>query len=196
MSLAPRQAYLPAILVLGIASGMVLLAAGMPWATAQVELLLGTEATQQASWTGDQLAPLLRGAGLVGLAGIAGIVATSGRGRVVVGLVLAVAGLAGVWSGIAGRASIIELASESIVGSVAGSVAGSGAGPGVGSDMVWATGWPWIAVGGCALIALIGTITATVGRLWPGMGRRYQRTSSTVDSSPWEALDHGEDPTA
>lgn len=180
MSLAPRQAYLPAVLVLGIASGLALLAAGMPWATAEVELLVGTEATQQASWTGDQLAPLLRAAGLVGLAGIAGIVATSGRGRVVVGLVLAAAGLAGAWSGIAGRASIFERALDAVAGPAA----------------VSTTAWPWIAAGGCILIAAIGFITATVGRLWPGLGRRYQRTSSTPGSSPWEALDHGEDPTA
>jgi len=184
MTLAPRRTYLPALIVLVIASGVVLLAAGMPWATAQVELLVGTEATQQASWTGDQLAPLLRAAGLVGLAGIAGIVATSGRGRFVVGLILGAAGLAGTWSGIAGRASIFELAPEVM------------AGPAAGQEIIAMTGWPWIAAGGCILITLIGIVTATLGRQWPGLGRRYQRTSSAAGSSPWEALDHGVDPTA
>lgn len=186
MTDAVRRAYLPALLALAIASGLILLGAGMPWVTGEVEFLAGTRSAQQAAWSGDQVAPLIRATGLVGLAGIAGIVATAGRGRVVVGLLLVAAGLAGAWATLAGLASLPEPPSGALGAST--------------------TAWPWIMAGCGIAIAAIGVVACLIGRRWPGLGKRYQRESSPAGSSPagpspaasspWDALDHGKDPTA
>ena len=84
MRRAAGRSYLICLVVLAVASGIVLLAAGQP------------------GWKDDQAASVARAVGLVSLAGVAATVAVRGRGRRVVGVLLAVAALMGVWTGIAG----------------------------------------------------------------------------------------------
>ncbi len=114
--------------------------------------------------------------GLIGLVGatglpwlilavVLGVVATRGWGRTVVGALIAVSGV--------GAALLC------ILGSVPGSAVIGGA-SGV-------------------LLALGGAWTVIAGRAWPAMGARYDagRPSSrrVRTMSPWEAQDHGLDPT-
>lgn len=105
------------------------------------------------------------------LALVLGVVATRGWARAVVGVLLALLGLAVV----VGYAwAIIEGGGEGAVSA--------------------------LAVLGGAVVALVGVWTMRRGRTWPSMGSRYERAGAASRRSPrlsdWEALDRGIDPTA
>jgi uncharacterized membrane protein (TIGR02234 family) len=137
------------------------------------------------------------------------LVAVRGAGRVVVGLLAAVAGGVLVWSGLrtlTGRLAS-DVAALSTVGSSPGAVVTTSVHP----------VWPVLAVLAGLLGAAAGLLTVLRGRRWPGMGRRYERPAGAppVDAgarpaergavaavsdedravAAWRALDRGEDPT-
>lgn len=174
------RAYLLAMVILAAAGGLLLLATGMPWLIADGTGQAALSPGGQQQWSGEQVAPLARAVGLVALAGIAGTVASRGKGRIAVGVVLALAGVVGAWSA-------ITTAIATAIAPVAPSSPG---------EPVHATAWPWLAFAACAVIAIIGAVVASIGTRWPGLGSRYQRDSARAARSPWEALDDGQDPTA
>lgn len=104
------------------------------------------------------------------LALVLGVIATRGWARVVVGVLLALLGLA-VAVGYGWTAAV-----------------GTGEGPGSA-----------LAIVGGALVALVGAWTVSRGRTWPSMGSRYERAGTASRRTPrlsdWEALDRGIDPT-
>lgn len=176
MGWSSKRAYLLAMVILAAAGGLLLLATGMPWLIADGigQAALGPAGQQQ--WSGEQVAPLARAVGLVALAGIAGTVASRGKGRIAVGVVLALAGVVGAWSAITTAEAPVAPSS-----------------PG---EPVHATAWPWLAFAAGAVIASSGAVVASIGARWPGLGSRYQRDAARAARSPWEALDDGQDPTA
>lgn len=186
MKRATRRSYVIVVALLALSSCLVLIAVAMPWAVAGNEPSSTALTATKVEWTGDDLAPLVRAAGLVGLAGIAGIVATRARARIVIGTIVMLIGLLGAWASID---AVVTL------GQVAGATSESTLSEPTLTDAT-VTLWPWVAVLGCFSLGALGVLTAALGRHWPGLGSRYQRSRPRSASSPWEALDHGVDPTS
>jgi len=174
MPLTSKRTYLTVVLALAATSGLVMVAVVMPWVDVRTSTLGG--GVQADQLTGERLSPLVRAVGVVGLAAVAGTIASRGRGRIVVGCALALAGLAGTWAAIAATRDLAVLT-----------------GP---EATTQSTGWPWLAAAGCLAICVLGVLIASAGRHWPGMASRYQRARQPAARSPWEAMDHGDDPTA
>jgi uncharacterized membrane protein (TIGR02234 family) len=194
-----------AVVGAAVAGGLALSAAGQVWArvTAARPAPL-PPVTDQVS--GGQVAPLTTATGLLLLAAAVALVAVRGAGRVLVGLLAAVAGGVLVWSGLGpltGRLSS-DVAALSSVGASPGALVTTSVHP----------VWPVLAVLAGLLGVATGLLTVLRGRRWPGMGRRYERP--VADGQPadggapaarreatdedravaaWRALDRGEDPT-
>jgi len=151
--------------------------------------------SNQAVLTGSQAAPLVPAAGLVLLAAAVAIFAVRAAGRVLVGLLMAVAGGVLMWSGVrAFGGGLLEASTN---------VPGVGQGGGQVSVDVSAV-WPVLAVIAGLLGVAAGAFAVVRGRGWPGMGRRYERepgaaapprTDEDRAQAAWKALDRGEDPT-
>jgi uncharacterized membrane protein (TIGR02234 family) len=191
-----RRWFLVTLVVLAVGAGLLLLVAGRTWSTS---LLGGGDVpTITVSLSGGDL--MAAGAvALLVLAGIAGLLATRRAGRVVVGLLLVLAGLGVVvvagdfgttWSSTLGAGDDIQ----GLVFERAG-IEGS----------LTTTITPWWSVAVVAgLVVMAGGILAIVtSRAWPRMGRRYERREGAerqerdvAPRSAWDQLDEGVDPTA
>ncbi|WP_433049314.1 Trp biosynthesis-associated membrane protein [Dactylosporangium sp. CS-033363] len=130
--------------------------------------------------TGTELAPWLPALAVVALAGAGALFATRAVARLVVGVLLLVAGAGIVIASLATLGDDVRLV------------------------------WPLVCVPLGLVVLAAGFVTVRVGRSWPGMGARYERPSVAVSESPaapardrkrdpdtelWDALDRGEDPT-
>jgi uncharacterized membrane protein (TIGR02234 family) len=194
-TLSHRREMAAAVVGLAAAGGLALSTGGQTWLTATVarpEPL--PPVTEQL--TGSALAPLVPAGGLVLLAAAVALVAVRGGGRVLVGLLAAVAGGVLGWSGL--RTVVID-------GGTAAGVVGSGT-PGSTVTAEVSAGWPLLALVAGLLAVAAGLLTVLRGRSWPGMGRRYERTAAAPAAArprtdedraldAWRALDRGEDPT-
>ena len=191
---------LPAVVTIVVGAFLVLVGAGRGWVRVNVGESALLPAVELAV-TGRELLPGLTALGLVGIAGVPALAATRGRGRVVVGLVLALAGAAVVAA--VGRLAATDpgLVTTALL---TDRVQQAGGGEGVGGQ---ATAWPWITATGGALVFAAGMLVARHGPRWSALGRRYdspvtadpgpaERRSPTGERDLWEALDRGEDPTA
>jgi uncharacterized membrane protein (TIGR02234 family) len=145
---------------------------------------------------GSDAAPLVPAAGLVLLAAGVALFAVRGLGRVVVGLLMAVAGGVLGWSGL--RVLIGGLTSA------AAAVPGLGGPRDTAVSVHVAHAWPVLALLAGVLGVVAGLAVVLRGRGWPGMGRRYERdaaaelpprTDEDRAQAAWQALDRGEDPT-
>jgi uncharacterized membrane protein (TIGR02234 family) len=185
-----------AVVGLAAAGGLALSTGGQTWLTATLarpEPL--PPVTEQL--TGSALAPLVPAGGLVLLAAAVALVAVRGGGRVVVGLLAAVAGGVLGWSGL--RTLVAD-------GDAVAAGVGSGT-PGSSVTAAVSAGWPLLALLAGLLAVAAGLLTVLRGRSWPGMGRRYERTAASAPAAArprtdedraldaWRALDRGEDPT-
>jgi hypothetical protein len=163
-----------AVLLCLVGSSLVLLSTSRVW---QELMVAGRpplpDMTRQVE--GIALVPGVRALALVGLAGVVALVAARRSGRVVVGLLLAVCGVA-------------------VVVQVGRAVAG---GPPL-------TAWPWVCLAGGALLASAGALVVVRGSRWATLSRRYEPPGARTEQEPageaseralWEALDRGEDPT-
>ena len=188
-----RRQLRAAVLLCLVGAAVVLLATGRAWT--QVEVPAGPLAdARTVAVTGADLAPGVRALALVGLAGVVALLATRTTGRLVVGLLLTVAG-AGVVAAV--------LAADLTAGSLREAGVPGAAVP------VGATAWPVLAALGGGLVAAGGLLAVLRGRSWPAMGARYEAPAAPapapaapVQAAPvpperalWEALDRGEDPT-
>ena len=158
--------------------GVALLAAGGDWVTGTVaapEPLPAQEVSAGAPGS-------VRALGLVVLAGVAALFATRRTGRLVVGVLLLLAGIA---------------AAAVAVGVLVDPLAAL---PDDATDGA-ATARPLLALAGALPTAAAGLLTTARGRSWPALGRRYEapqaRPAARGGEAPalWEALDRGEDPT-
>ena len=140
--------------------------------------------------TGGQVLPVVSGVGLLLLAGIAGVIATRGLVRVIVGLVLLVASAVALEATIAFGRGGMSAAVEAVTSVTGGTAA-----------QVSASGWWWLALAG-ALAGLVASgLTVALGHHWPSLGSRYQRdkggsAAANTPAQMWDAMDRGEDPTA
>ncbi|MGY1642775.1 Trp biosynthesis-associated membrane protein [Geodermatophilus sp. SYSU D00703] len=197
MSTPARRELAAAVVGTALAGGLALSTGGQTWVTATLPRPAPLPpATEQL--TGSTLAPLVPAAGLLLLAAAVAVLAVRGAGRVVVGLLVAVAGGVLSWSGL-----------RPFVSDGASAVAGGGSGSGGAPTVVVHAAWPVLALLAGAVAVLAGLLTVLRGRGWPAMGRRYERPAGAAAAAPttrprteedraldaWRALDRGEDPT-
>ena len=162
--MSPGRELTAAALLCGGGAALALLAAGQPWADPPGSL--GGDGSSGA--TGAALAPIVPAASVGALTSLGAVVATRGRGRIAVGALLALLGLA-----------------------VAAGAATAGGDVGGGEF------WRFLAVAGGVSQAAAGAWTAVRGGPWPGLGARRHPAAhdERQRGGMWEALDRGEDPT-
>jgi uncharacterized membrane protein (TIGR02234 family) len=150
--------------------------------------------------SGRSVEPLVPALGIVGLAAVVALLATRGRARVVVGALLAAAGLVLVLRG-AGRFAAPDPAAARDLLTDAGRAAALAAGTPVSAAASGAG--PLLAVlAGLALLAAGLAAAVRAGR-WPGMSARYERPAAArtpartpnAEQAAWDLLDRGGDPT-
>jgi uncharacterized membrane protein (TIGR02234 family) len=203
-----RRELTAAVLALALGGALALSSSSQPWADVTIVRQAPLPPTAEVL-TGGQAAPLVSACGLLLLAAAVAVIAVRGVGRVVVGLLVAVAGGVLAWSGLRGVTGKLDLGLADVTSSV-----GLGRAE-VTSDPV--AGWPALALVAGVLGVLAGLLIVLRGRRWPGMGRRYDRTGTAAGQDPstpgaaarparpesdedrhqaaWKALDRGDDPT-
>jgi uncharacterized membrane protein (TIGR02234 family) len=140
----------------------------------------------RASATGHATAGAAGTLALVVLAGVVVLPATRGLGRRIAGVLIALAGV-----GI-GYSALLTIASTTDqLGGPQASTYTDGR----------ATAWPWIALVAGAIGVATGVFAAVASGGWPAMGRRYESAGSAqrgpaTETSIWDRLDEGDDPTA
>ena len=191
---SPRRELGLALALCLLGAALLLVSAARTWTGVQLPAeppLPGRELT----FSGADLAPGLRPLGLLGLAGIAALAATRRTGRVLVGALLLVAGVAAVALAGGALADISAAATGSTRGRSQLLAPGAALEP---------TGWPLAAVAGGLVLAAAGLLVAARGRRWAALGARYdaparraerERLPARPEVAAWEALDRGEDPT-
>ena len=193
MSGARRELRL-AVLVCLVGSALVLLAGSRSW----LELNTPARAPLPASvrrFTGAQLVPGVRVLALLGLAGVAALLAARRWGKVVVGLALATAG-----------AAVVGLDAR-VLADPAGAVQRSASRR---QEAITSIGtphlgpWPLVCLTGGLLLGVAGLLVVVRGRRWAELSARYETpaaraqataTAPAGDKGIWDALDRGEDPT-
>jgi uncharacterized membrane protein (TIGR02234 family) len=192
-----RREMATAVVGLAAAGGLALSTGGQTWLTATVARPAPLPpVTEQL--IGSELAPLVPAGGLVLLAAAVALVAVRGAGRVLVGLLAAVAGGVLGWSGLRTLVADGDAAAAGVLG---------GGTPGSAVTTAVSAAWPVLALLAGLLAVAAGLLTVLRGRTWPAMGRRYERAAATAPAparrqsdedralDAWRALDRGEDPT-
>ncbi|MGH9249183.1 MAG: Trp biosynthesis-associated membrane protein [Acidimicrobiales bacterium] len=188
-------------LVLLVAGGVLCLVAGSRvWGEGLVDDGLSTTVQQV---TGRDLFPLGPAVGLVALAAVIAVPATRRTGRRIIGVLLALAGLA---TAAGAYALALELPTR-----VSTWLEPAPEVTSVVSEATAEPNWALLTGVGGLLVAVAAVGVAVRGPRWPGMGRRYERGArATVDPAglsqdpsgsgagreTWDALDRGEDPTS
>lgn len=140
----------------------------------------GVRGTVLYTESGEQRATALVPLALLALAGVAGVIATGGWARRVLGVVLMLAGVAGVWSGVAG----VRFGGYAAGLPVTEMLAGRG---------IAVLGGILVAFGGLAAIKGAGT-ARRLGARYAAPGAKKARRDPDIEL--WDALSEGEDPTA
>jgi uncharacterized membrane protein (TIGR02234 family) len=150
---------------------LVLIACSMTWSVVTVPMLDDADGpVRSESLAGSTLAPLAAAAAWVALAAVLAVLATRSWGRVAVGVVVLAAGVLVIFSSVSGGLDS--------------------------NSNLW---WVLAVAGGVAIGCAGGSIVGQ-GRRWPGLGRRYEapagsRATPSRQVTPWDAIDHGQDPT-
>lgn len=160
-----------------------------------------------ATATGAETEPVLVPWALLALAAVAGVLATSGWGRRIVGVVLALAGLLALWRAASG---LVPPAPEALPAAARR--------PGTAAGVDAAVAWPLLATAGAVLMLVAGAVVALRAATLPRLGARYEapqvgagtphapsgeavlETAASPepldeDRQLWAALDEGRDPT-
>jgi uncharacterized membrane protein (TIGR02234 family) len=187
----PARRELGLALVAGAAgAGIVLFAAGQPWARASFAPAPPLPASS-VTLTGHELVPAAGALGLAALACLAALIATRGMARRAVGALLAAAGVV---TAIAATTSV----GHTHVLTVA--AAHTLAAPRAPHVAVAAFPWWAAAASGGLVIVITGMLAVWRGTQWAGMSSRYDRPGGSrrpVDdpATTWDELDRGADPT-
>jgi hypothetical protein len=175
-----------------ICAGLALAAAALWGAAALPWLLVEAPGRPGVEVTGAVLAPASGGIALVALAGIAGVVATAGPVRRVLGWLLAAS------AAVVVPAVVAAFSADPLAGVAPENL------PGLGGDPVPAvepTGAPLLAVAAAAVLVLAGVTVGLREHRLPRLGARYgasarARAGQDPDRQAWQDLDEGRDPTA
>lgn len=181
-----------AVLLCLVGSALVLLAASRTW----LALMTPAQPPLPASvrrFAGSDLVPGVRVLAVLGLAGVAALLAARRWGKIAVGFALAAAGAAVVVldarvladpAGAVTRAASLRQEGISFVGT-----------PHLGP-------WPLGCLAGGVLLGVAGLLVVVRGRRWAALSARYERPAGRAevaapvgDKGVWDALDRGEDPT-
>jgi uncharacterized membrane protein (TIGR02234 family) len=185
-----RRGYGVALVTLMLGAVLLLVACGRTWSTASV----GGAGL-------PTITVILAGSDLIGgvavavlaLAGVAGIAATRRPGRIVIGLLLVLAGL-----GVSTAAGSFALHRDDRleIGNPLLGLVSERAGVDAQGSVTTVTSW-WVGAVVAGLLIAVGGVLAVVrsGR-WPEMGRRYERPDETTPvgsasgpASAWDQLD-------
>lgn len=181
-----RRLYAPTVLGLLVAGGLAWVALGRTWG--RTTLAPQGLPPDTVVVTGREAVPLAAALAVVVVTAALAVLATRGRGRLVVGVLVVVLGVCGAWLCAASGGSTLD--------AVRAAVEQSPAYTGTAPDTVDTSAWRWAAVAGFVLATALGLVVLRLGRTWPGMSGRYERpTSRRVDDDPWAMLDDGRDPT-
>lgn len=171
-----RRGLTLAVVACAAAAGLALYAASRTWLV-EIELRAAPLPSITTARSGSSLVPALPALALVALAGAGGVLATRGRARLAVGVLLALIG-------VAMAAAVVPI---------------------FGRDV--ATGWVLACAAAGLVVAFVGVLTVRQGRSWPSMGTKYERARGSdggggpaasdgrAETGLWEAIDRGEDPT-
>ncbi|HET7899980.1 MAG TPA: Trp biosynthesis-associated membrane protein [Candidatus Nanopelagicales bacterium] len=188
--------YRAVLLLVAVGAGLLLLGFGRTWVTA-TSAQPGLPRVVVAL-SGLDLVPLGGALPLVALAGVAGLVATRGLWRRVVGALLLVAGAAGALLAVRAGLTLSDPAGE---GATVDRLVGEKLGITVTGVPVVTTSWWLPAALGGLLVAVGGLLALLHGGRWSTMGRRYDREGAVTAGpegraeSDWDLLDRGVDPT-
>jgi len=183
-----RELQLAVVLCL-VGSLLTLLAVRHAWAS----FATGDDLTIRAVRTdvaGSRIAGAAQAFAIVGLAGVAAIAATRRTGRVLVGLVVLLAGV------------VVVVDVAGLLADLHGRLARA-AGPHGLHDAAgpyWL--WPVLTLAGGALMALAGLLVAVRGRRWAALSASYEvpaardPAAEPSHKAAWDSLDAGDDPTA
>ena len=181
--MSPRREYAFSIGLILFGAVLVLVSSGRTWATGEVATAGGSTASATLRVTGNDAAGGAVGMALLAAAGIAALVATRGRLRRIVAIVIVVTGVSIVLNAVlSGLTGVLDEAARKSAGVTSAH-----------ATAVETTIAPWICVLGGLLIIAGGVLAVVHGAAWPAMGSRYERAPATLD--PWSALDQGIDPT-
>ena len=136
--------------------------------------------------TGHAVAGAAATLALVVLAGVVVLPATRGLGRRIAGAVIALAGLG------MGYLAVLTIARTTDQLDVPAASTYTGG---------RATAWPWITLVAGVVAIATGVFATVASRGWPAMGRRYESTGfakrgPVTETSMWDRLDDGDDPTS
>ncbi|MGO1167245.1 MAG: Trp biosynthesis-associated membrane protein [Janibacter sp.] len=192
MSLLTRK---PVVVLVAIAAGIVLLAAGRAdWITGTVD---GVTGPVSASAVGTEAAPGLAGLALVAMAAA---IASTTSGRIA--RWVCIIALVAVGGGVIALSLRAVLEAPTVLGGVSATHAGV---TGELEATASATTWPWIAVIAAVLLLVAAAGAALGSRTWGALGGKYERPGGEdvaqvggsrgerVDSD-WDRVTRGDDP--
>lgn len=185
-----RRAYLAVLAGCVVSGAVVLIASGRVWGRAALTTVTGS--IDRVSATGHAIEPALPALGIALLVLTAGIIASRGWLRRLVGLIVVFVG---------GSAVALAIASRSDVG---GELRHQTFAVAQSAVPAHTSGWAVVTALAGVVAVGCGALTVVVGAHWPALGARYDaagargaRGDSEVRAmSEWDALDRGEDPTA
>ncbi|MGJ9412046.1 Trp biosynthesis-associated membrane protein [Aeromicrobium sp. CF4.19] len=187
--MTPRRLYGPVVLATLAVGGAIVLAAGRPWASTRVQAAGVPD--DVVTVTGNQAVPLVAALGLVVVTGALAVLATRGRVRRAVGVLVTALGVASAI--LAATAS--GATSDALADAISASPSFTGGNVPGGQDLTW---WRWATAGCGVLAAALGVLVVMLSPRWPTMGGRYdapQAARRENDDDLWKALDEGRDPT-
>ena len=184
-----RRAFVVDLAACVVAGALILIAAGRTWGRAALTTVTGS--IDHVSVTGHGAEPALPALGIALLVLTAGLIASRGWLRRVVGLVVVTVGAAVVALAVASRSDVADSLAHHAFAVASSSVPER------------TSGWAVVTAVAGALAVCCGALAVAVGARWPALGARYDAAGARGargDTGPsamseWDALDRGEDPT-
>jgi uncharacterized membrane protein (TIGR02234 family) len=222
MTWGPRREYLLTLALGAVGAAGVLLCVRQRWAQV-VTPAPRPLPTSTVAVSGQGIMPLAGALAVASLAGLVAVIATRGRPRRLIGVLLAVFGAVIAWSVTRHLATADVLAAAHTAGVPhAGSATAGGAGlapggadegalPGVsttGHAVLTGGAWRPLAAAAALAVTAAGVLTAWRAGRWPAMSGRYERGAAPRGAGAaapppaggaagmWESLSRGVDPTS
>jgi uncharacterized membrane protein (TIGR02234 family) len=184
-----------ALLIDAVGAGGALLVSARHWQTITTPAAGRADVLEVTGRAVDSASTALA---LVALAGVVAVLATRGRWRRLVGVLIALAGAAMIWRAAVSASAVSTAKARSLVESHHQTVSAAGVVPHVVTHGVW----PVLSIITGVLVLVAGAAIAWRGHTWQVMSSRYEAPTVDADqqraraaTALWSALDRGEDPT-